>query len=798
MSSSKSNTPLSDIHSNKKSASDNLFDFNRIVRLILKNWYLFLISFPLCLGSVFIYHRYAVPVYKASATLLLKGSEQKTLSQADLMEGFGLSPEVRSVENQSFIIRSRSVIKKAIDRLDFDVSYFQKGRFKNSELYNGSPFYVEFDSIHPQLLNVPVNVTFLPDNTVKVAVYTDGGTLHSFAKGAYAGQAGVLSFEKNVEQGEWIREGAFSFCIKRKPHVSLTTDASYHFIFKSHNQLINEYRGALSVAPYREGSSILFISSVGTSPEKIIRFLDVLCEVILEHSLDRKNDMATRSIDFIESQLKMVADTLDKVQNRLSSYRKANRFMGPSEFSHKLADKYYETESELKMLVMQIEYYEYLKKNITASGDVEQFMLPAVNNENAGLVTELVAQLIEVQKELEMIKSAAEQNNQYVRALKNKINVTVELLNKAINQVLLNYSLEKEKIEKELDAILVDMDKLPKLEKDYLLIDRTYKLNDAIYTFLLQKHSETQISKASNVPDNEIIDKASLSALVSPIKSSDYKKGLMLALLIPAVFIGLKEFLNTKVRSRDDLKNLIPHVPVVGMVAHSKSSSEAVIQDQPHSVVSESFRSMRTKLKFMAGTEDVKVITLTSSNTGEGKTFCAQNLASVFAISGKKTVLVGFDMRKPRLTVLFNLQDKVGLSNYYIGQCKLNEIVYATAQENVFVMPAGPIPPNPSELIVSERTGDLYAYLRQEFDVVVIDSPPIGLVADARLLMHYSDCNLYVVRSNYTVKEHMVHTIEGLLDENVNSLGLILNDVSNNEKGYGYYLAEYYEGRAEV
>ncbi|MCG8580950.1 MAG: polysaccharide biosynthesis tyrosine autokinase [Bacteroidales bacterium] len=782
----------------RNAGSDNLFDINRLIRLVKKNWYLFVISFPLCFGAVFLYHRYTVPVYKASATLMLKGSEQKSFSQADLMEGFGLSPEMRSVENQSFIIRSRNIIKKAIDRLDFGVSYYQKGRFKDSEIYNRSPFTVDFDSIHPQLLNVPVEVMLLANNKVKVSVKSEGGVLHNYADEKFAGRTGVLNYERIVSVGEWLTENAFSFKIDRKTNVSPTPGASYYFIFKTHSQLTSEYRSSLGVAPYREGSSILFITSVGTSPNKIIRFLDELCEVILEHNLDQKNDMATRSIAFIESQLAMVSDTLDKVQNRLSSYRKANRFMGPSEFSQKLADKYYDTETELKMLNMRIDYYGFLQKNLKVSDDFEQFLLPAVDNESTGLVSELVKQLIELQKEIEMLKSTAQESNQYVVALNERIDITIDLLNKSINQVLRNLELEKNKVENELRSILGDMEKLPELEKDYLIIDRTYKLNDAIYTFLLQKHSETQISKASNAPDNEVIDNASISALVSPNKNSDYKKGLMLALLIPAVFIGLKEFLNTKVRGGDDLRMLVPQVPVIGMVVNNKNDAENVIHEYPHSVISESFRSIRTKLKFMTAAKELKVITLTSSNTGEGKTFCAQNLASVFAISGKKTVLVGFDMRKPRLTALFNLENKVGLSNYFIGQCKVEDIIYDSFLENVSVIPAGPIPPNPSELIVGEKTDELYAYLRKEFDVVVIDSPPIGLVADARLLMHHSDCNLFIVRANYTSKDHMVHTVDNLISEKVEGLGVILNDISINEKGYGYYTAEYYGGQTHV
>lgn len=786
------------IHTQQKPGSDNLFDINRIIRLVLRNWYLFVISLPLCLGTVFMIHRYTVPVYKASATLLLKGSEQKVLSQADLIEGFGLSPEMRSVENQSFIIRSRAIVKKAIDRLDFGVSYYREGRFKDSELYLNTPFYIEFDSIHPQLINVPIQMQFVDPNKVQIRIQSEGGTLHQFKNQSYAGQVGILDYDRTVAIGDWIEEEVFKFRVVRRSGAKIAADDPYYVVFKPHPQLAGEYRGSLGVESYSEGSSILFISSTGTSRGKLVRFLDVLCDVILEHNLDRKNDMATRSIAFIESQLEMVADSLEKVQDRLSLYRKANRFMGPSEFSQKLADKYYETESNLKMLDMKIEYYKYLQDNLDAANDFEKFMLPAVDNENTNLVNELVSQLIELRKEEEMLNEVAQSDNQYILKLKNQTEVTVDLLNKAINQVLHNFDLEKKNIQKELAAILLDMERLPDLEKDYLVIDRNYKLNDAIYTFLLQKHSETQISKASNVPDNEIIDNASISAIVSPNKSNDYKKGLMLALLIPAAFIALKEFLNTKVRGRDDLHHLVPNVPIVGMVVHSKSGAENVIQEQPHSIISESFRSIRTKLKFMAASKELQVITLTSSNTGEGKTFCAQNLASVFAISGKKTVLVGFDMRKPRLTALFMLQSKAGLSNYYIGQNNVADIIYQTDQENVSVIPAGPIPPNPSELIVGDKTDELYAYLRKEFDVVIIDSPPIGLVADARLLMQHSDCNLFVIRSNYTSKEHMVHTVDNLRNENVDGLGLILNDISLNEKGYGYYSAEYYGGKVKV
>ncbi len=775
----------------KGKANDSLFDLNRILLLLKKNWYLFLISIPICVGSVYAYHRYTVPVYQARATLLLKSGEKRSISQSDLIEGFGLSPEVRSVENQTFIIRSKKLVLKTIDRLDFGVSYIAEGNLKDTELYYNKPFIVEFDSLHPQLLNTPFHIQSVSDDELNIKVQTEGGNLHLFNGKERAGRVGAVNLEKTVRFGEWVTQKEFSFRILRSnSHIS--KDMTYHFVFKSHNQLANEYRGKLGVSSYREGSSIIFVTATGTSPNKIQRFLDVLCEVILEHNLDQKNHMATRSLAFIQAQLENISDTLENVQNQLLDYRKTNRFMGPSEFSQKLAEQYFETDKEIKMIEMQESYYRYLQNNLDDATDIEEFMLPAVDDESTGFINQLVLQLIAYQEEREMLLSAAESDNHYMRTLDSKVDVTRENLKKAVNQVLRSLKLEKQKYSRSINDIVVDMNELPDLEKTYLKIDRAYKLNDAIYTFLLQKHSETQIAKASNVPDNEIIDNASISAIVSPNKKSNYQKGFMLALLIPAAFLALKEFLNTKVRSKEDVHNLAPDVPIMGTVVHSASSHADVIHEHPHSIISESFRSIRTKLKFMSKDSKAKVITLTSTNTGEGKTFCAQNLASVFAISGKKTILLGFDLRKPRLTALFELLNKPGLSNFLIGENKVDEIIYKTQFDNLYIMPAGPVPPNPSELISGMETMELFAHLRTKFEVIIVDSPPIGLVADARMLMQESDYNLFVVRANYTMKDHMALTVENLMEEDVNKIGIVLNDVSLKEKGYGYYSSEYY------
>ncbi len=783
-------------HASVKTGTDGLFDLNRIIHLLQRNWYFFLISFPLCFGAVYTYHRYTIPVYKASATILLKSADQSSFQRSDLIEGFGLSPEVKNIENQTFIIRSKKLIKKAIDRLDFGVSYYKHGRMKDSEIYQSSPFHVEFDSLHPQLINVPFYLTCVQPNLFRIECVSEGGALHRFSDQQNVGYQRGVNLSREIKPGDLIQSDSYSFRIISDRLKACLPGEKFYFIFKSHDQLANEYRGKLGVNSYNEGSSILFVSAVGTSPGKITTFLDVLCDVILEYNLDRKNDMATQSLDFIQSQLLTVSDTLDKVQNQLLAYRKANRFMGPIDFSEKLASQYFEGEKDLKLLEIQEQYYTFLKSNMNSAIDLDQYMLPAVDEENAGLVNQLVMQLITLKEELEIVDRDAESNNPYIGTLERRIDVTTNNLGKAISQVLKSIELEKRDVQSALDGLVQDMDKLPDLEKRYLKIERTYKLNDAIYTFLLQKHSETQIAKASNVPDNEIIDNASISAIVSPNKKSNYSRALLLALLIPVGVIVLKEFLNRKVRGKEDLDYLIPDVPLMGLVVHNKNNEQDVIHSHPHSVISESFRSIRTKLRFMAGGNDKKVITLTSTNTGEGKTFCAQNLAAVFSISGKKTVLLGFDMRKPRLSDIYDLNHHSGLSNYLVGQVPVEDIIYSVGYDDLYVIPAGAIPPNPSELITGDRTAQLFKYLRANFDVIVIDSPPIGLVADARLLMQYADTHLFVVRSHYTLKDHMLHTIQNLKVEGVQSLGVVLNDISIKEKGYGYYSSEYYGGNS--
>jgi capsular exopolysaccharide synthesis family protein len=777
----------------KNLSNDGFSDIRKIIRLVIRNWYLFVIFIPLGLGTAWIYHHLTVPVYRASITMIFKVDQERSLSNSVLTEGFGLSPEMRSFENQSFIIRSHAMVLRAINRLDFGVSYYSVGRFKDTEIYDPLPFRVKFDSIHPQLLNTDFEVTVLPGGNMELSVRTEGDYLYVYESARNNGYSGPVSLNKVVAVGEQVTHPYFSFSLESPIEGQVPEPGSYMFKFNSHSAVASVFRSSLSVSPYREGSSIIFIATTGQQPQKLVKFLNTFSEEVIINNLERKNDMANRSIEFIQRQLIQVADTLKVTQQKLMDFRRENRFMMPSEMSSRLSEEFFEQEKQRRMLEVSYGYFVDIKNRLVEN-DLEEsdYLLPAFSNEPAAIVQQFVRDHLELLNEQSMITGQAGFSNPYQLELEKKIELSQQTLHMAIDKQMESIQMQQKEIERQMSKLSTQVGGLPELERDFLAMERTHKLNDAIYTFLLQKSSEMQIAKASNVPDNEVLDQASVGGPISPTEKSNYTKGLMAGLIIPALIIAFMELFNTRIRGREDIDGLFKETPIVGEIIRNRENVDNVVLAESNSVIAESFRSLRARLRFLLSQSPGKVISVTSTNTGDGKTFCAVNLASVFSISGKKTALVGFDLRKPRLSDIFGLANLPGISNYLIGQVTLDDIVKPTSQQDLFVIPAGVIPPNPSELISSAKTTEFFELLREKFDIIIVDTPPVGLVSDGRLLMDLADCHLYVVRAGVTEKEHFTMTLSNLVAEKVNCIGLVLNDVTTTRKGYGYYSSGYF------
>ncbi len=782
----KSNT----LSSNQSSIKpETLIDVRKIIKLVKSNWYLLLISFPLFLGSIYVYHRYTPVVYKGSVTVMMKSDERKSVSGAPIIEGFGLSPESKSIENQTIILRSKKVVKRAIDKLDFGIEIVSDGFFKDQDMYHKSPFTITMDSTHVQILNTPIYIHPISEKQVKITIETENAFLHKFKDESNHGSTGPIVFEKIVDWGEEIKTPYCKFKVRCKKGIPNT---GYYFYFRSHNWLASSFRGKISVSPYRDGSSIIYISTTGTNRYKITAFLKALSEIYLEQSLERKNEIAERTIAFIETQLSQVSDTLSGIQEKLTEFRKNHIFNAPSELSNRLADQFFEFERELSILDVKESYYMKLSNHLINDPLSDDYLLPAFSLDANNFISSFVTDLLSLYNERSLLEAQTNTDNPLVNELDRKIEVSKQNLLTSLNKLLKNIKIEKDRINAQMSKAASKMNYLPETERLFLDIEREYKLNDAIYTFLLQKQSETQITKASNTPDNEILDDASITGVVSPNKSKNNRQAFLLSILFPIAIVVLKEYLNNKIRDKQDILSITPNSAILGYIPEYKGENTIVMASEPISSISESFRSLRTKLKFMTPSDGKLIITITSTNTGEGKTFCALNLAAAFAISGKQTALVGFDLRKPRLTETFNLQRQKGLSNYLIGQASLEDISYNSGVEHLTILPSGAIPPNPAELISNNNTLKLFRELKNTYDVMIVDSPPIGVVADARLLMEHCNCHLFVIRSNKTIKEHFKHTLQNLIDEEISPLGLVLNDISSGNGNYGYYSEKYY------
>jgi tyrosine-protein kinase Etk/Wzc len=348
-----------------------------------------------------------------------------------------------------------------------------------------------------------------------------------------------------------------------------------------------------------------------------------------------------------------------------------------------------------------------------------------------------------------------------------------------------------------------DINRLPSTEKTFVTIQRQFDLNNTIYTYLLEKRAESGIARASTLPDNRIIDSPQLKGLVKPKTRKNLMIALVLGLLIPGVVIALIDFFNNRVIDKKDV-TLKTKVPVIGYISHSESKNEIVVVENPGSALAESFRSLRTSLKYFANANEVMVITVSSTVSSEGKTFISINLAAIMAMLGKKVLLIGLDLRKPRINRILEFDKSPGMSSYLIGNCEYSEIIKETQIENLYYVPSGPTPPNPAELIEKELLSTFMDRAKKDFDYIIIDTPPVAIVTDALLVARFADVNLFIVRQRYS-SCNTLELIEQLHNHGqLKNMAIVLNDISLSgyygyglrygyRSGYGYsYGTSYY------
>jgi capsular exopolysaccharide synthesis family protein len=428
-------------------------------------------------------------------------------------------------------------------------------------------------------------------------------------------------------------------------------------------------------------------------------------------------------------------------------------------------------------LMIASKYYDYIKEYFENNKDLTDLMAPSAMGVEDTQLQSLITQLTEKNKQRSFQLDSKAPNNPNVPVLNAEINNLKKLILENIEYIVNTSNITINDINFRIDQLNGQVKNLPSIEKELTNIEREFHVNDAIYTFLLSTRAEAEIARASNSPDYEVVDPAKQSSakIVSPKKTMIYFSSFFLGIMAPIALIMLISFFKNSIDDKHELDR-ISHYPIIGTIARNEKKSLIPMLDHPKSLISESFRSARTSMQFFQKGKPKQRILITSSMSGDGKSFIAINLGASYSNYGKRTLLLEFDLRNPKLAEYFGLQKEKGLSSYLINDARLEDIIQKTRIKNLDIICAGDIPPNPLELIASENTRNLIEILQNIYDFIIIDTPPIGVVTDSYLLMEFSDANLFVVRLNYTNKRFFTSLIRDMEQKEIPNIGIIVNE----------------------
>lgn len=772
----------------------------------------FLISVIVLVAFAFLLNKITANIYRNQTTLLLQEQEKNSfLSGENIMQGFGLFAGNKNIENEIGILQSFTLINDAITELNLETSFFQEDYLlgeslafdflrRDKEIYRESPIRISIDKSNMQPIDLPFTFRIIDDKKIKIEAYGTNIPMYSYIEDDVMHLADAVSINGIYNFEDEIKGENFNFKIHLKTKdINSWRNKNSYFVFHDLNLLTLEYQSQISAINTSKTSSLVVISMEGENKYKISDFLNTLSNAYLDRNLEKKNRIAINTVKFIDSQISEVSDSLSIAESKLQNFRTTNQVMDISFQGQKSFEKMGELESQRALLLMQQKYYDYIRDYFNKNSDMSDLIAPSSMGVQDPLLNQLILDLIALNTERTNLLNRGNTKNLFL----NNIEIQIGNLKKTINENISNNAattlIAIQDINNRVARISSQMSRLPSTERQLFGIERKFKLNDAIYTFLLQKRSEAQIARASNAPDYEVVDPARhiTSSIIYPKRSLNLIIAGIGGLLIPFIIIMVSEFLNMKISSKKELES-ITDLPIIGHVFHNESKNKIVITESSNSPISESFRSIRTNLQFYSKGKEKQVILITSSYSGEGKSFIAQNLASVFALFGKKTLLIGFDMRRPKMYQDLNLSNKVGMSTALINQAAVDEIIQQTQIDNLDYISAGPIPPNPLELISSDKTGMVFSELKQLYDFIIIDSPPVGIVSDAYLLTKHADVTLYVVRQGFTHKEAFTNNIKHLKEKKIPSVSFILNDVKAKGLSYDYgYEYTYYSNNGK-
>jgi len=769
-------------------------DLKTLFRKYFRYWPYVLVSVILGVGAAHFKNKFTHPIYKQESRFLIK-EDDKSMGILNLTglasQGFG--GQGQRLANESVLIKSKPLADEVLNRLDFDVEYYIPGTFIAKEVYTTSPVKVTLDWEHAQLTEGDIKVTWSNAQGYQVELLDEEYDLAMPGKTTKTPLENPVFPKDNFPFGEWAESSLSKFKVEL---VSEATEGAVVVRFRDKTSLLAQYTGDdMQVWTVDPASSILGLSIINKQPDKGQLYLNTLMEIYLDNELKEKTRVASSTVDFIDSQISGVADSLNYTSTDLQNYRASNKTYNIGTEGATIYTDLSLLEKTLAQEKYKKEYYHKLQEYLVRE-EYGEILVPSGLGIDDPILNSLIENLIALQSEKSRYLATQTVASPTVMEVSRKI----KDLNASIKEILINVTENVNFVIRDLESRIAktetEFSRLPTTEQNLLRFQRKFDLNETIYTFLLQRRAESAIAMASNTASNKIVEYATLNDL--PIKTTyitNYIMGLALGFGLPVAIIAFIHLFNVRIV---DIKEAEKELKVVTLthIGRNKLKTDLVVLKEPKLAVTEAFRSLRTNIYFISPQEKQAAIAVTSNISGEGKSFCALNLASAYSLNGKRTILIDCDLHKKKQYAGLELENKTGLSSFLSNQISdSSSIIQRTPYENLDMIVSGPIPPNPGELLLNGRFDILIKELRSKYDVVIMDTPPIGLVSESLELVRHSDLTLYVMRYGYSTQAAIDFVNNLKVQKGVKNIYTVFNDVPKKDlhyggRGYGYYQDE--------
>ena len=786
------NLEMESIQENEEKSS---FDFATIYTALILNWKWFVLSLIICMGAAHIYLRYATPIYQSAAKLLIKddeGSRSSFKGGNSIMSAtnLGIISNSNGIDNEMEILKSRTLAQQTVHDLKLYVNYRHEGKLKDHILYGDQEVNIDMDLEHLKKLNAPMNLKITREGrnyhvTGSYNVPIDNNSFNpeavnidktfSALPATIGTRVGVVRFTQNGNY--MLRDGESLKATMIAPEIAA-----------------GKYVGNLNVTESSKTTTIVDLVLNDEIPQRAIDYLKQLAIVYNRQANEDKNEIAVRTEQFINQRLEKINAELGSTEGQLENYKKRNNMVELKTNATQAvanADQYAQKLSEANT---QVALLDELTKYMNEPSNRHQPIPSNVGLSDAS-ATSLINEYNKIALQRNQLLHSASENSPTVTPLTAQLDDLNSSIKRAMTQARAGLKIQRNSIAAQAGKYEGQINNTPEQERMLTQIGRQQEVKSGLYLMLLQKREENSISLAATADKGKLIDTPVFTGKVTPKNSIIMLIALILGLAIPAGILFLLEFFRYKIEGHNDVEKLT-NLPIIADVAiaseRAKTKADIVVHENKNNLMEEIFRSLRTNLQFLLKQHD-KVIMFTSTTSGEGKTFIASNVAISFALLGKKVVLVGLDVRKPRLAELFEIDDHHhGITNLLVKD-EVNwsdvkeQIIPSGINDKLDILMAGPVPPNPGELVTRESLDQTMEQLKEHYDYILIDTAPVGLVTDTLALGRISNATVYVCRADFTQKASFGLINSLSMEKKLPNMSIVLNGVDLSKKKYGYY-----------